>query len=83
MQQNPSTSKGFHDPGESLSVAVCLSVAEAEGVDPVELDLPLSDVIDPDALDRLFLEESGQVSFEYHDYEVTVSGDGSVTLDPL
>ncbi|WP_139136143.1 HalOD1 output domain-containing protein [Haladaptatus sp. W1] len=50
---------------------------------------PLYDVIDPDALDRLFAptqtgtERHGTVTFYYCDYQVTVNGDRTVDLDPI
>lgn len=62
-------------------------VADREGTDPMELRPPLYDVIDPEALNALFaptsrgrLRESGQVSFEYLGYDVTVRGDGDVSV---
>lgn len=68
----------------SLSRRVIERVADAEGVDPKALDPPLYDVIDPDALDRLFVDggtgENGRVVFEYAGYEVHVSTDGQVDL---
>lgn len=38
----------------SLSEKVVEEVAAAENVEPEDLDVPLFDVIDPDALDQLF-----------------------------
>lgn len=61
-------------------------VAEAEGVSPEELTPPLFEVIDPDALDQLFGNTAtagrmeGQVIFTYSGYEITVSGDGYVSV---
>lgn len=39
---------------ESLSQTIVYAVAEAKGVDPVDLTERLYDCVDPDALDRLF-----------------------------
>jgi hypothetical protein len=39
---------------ESLTTTVVRAVADAKGVDPLELEECLYDVIDPDALERLF-----------------------------
>jgi hypothetical protein len=39
---------------DSLGFAVVTAVAEAKGVDPMELEPPLASVIDPDALNSLF-----------------------------
>lgn len=71
----------------SLSHAVVQAVAEAERVDPLELTPPLYEVIDSDALDRLFAvtpthhRTDGEVSFSYNGYGVTVRGDGSVSVE--
>ena len=70
---------------EPLSQAVVDAVARAEGVDPLELDAPLYEAVDPDALDALFQTEAaavdGRIAFQYYGYEVTVTGDGLVALD--
>lgn len=74
------------------SRAVLEAVADAEGVPPEELRPPTCDplhtAIDPEALDALFAEQvsgtprmSGTVSFHYCGYRVTVTGDGTVTLE--
>ncbi|MFC7230203.1 HalOD1 output domain-containing protein [Saliphagus sp. GCM10025308] len=67
--------------------AVVELVADREGTDPMELQPPLYDVIDPEALNALFAptsrgrpRESGQVSFEYLGYDVTVRGNGDVSV---
>ncbi|WP_266081319.1 HalOD1 output domain-containing protein [Haladaptatus caseinilyticus] len=50
---------------------------------------PLYDVIDPDALDRLFVPtqtgtgRQGTVTFQYCGYQVTVNSDRTVDLDPI
>lgn len=63
------------------SLAVVEAVAEAEGVDPADLDPPLARVIDPDALDALFTDgSSGWMTFHYSGYAVTVHADGSVDV---
>jgi hypothetical protein len=65
-------------------------VAAATGVDPVDLDEPLSDVVDPDALDALFSGRhpedgtaGGYTSFVYHGCRVTVDADGFVSVTVL
>ncbi len=67
---------------ERVSDAVVRAVAGAEGVDPVDLDVRLYDVLDPDALDRLFRGDStvGRVEFTYTGYEVAVHADGRLEL---
>lgn len=72
------------DRSESLSQVVVEAVASAEGVDPLDLEVPLYEAVDPDALDALFQSGTtveGRVEFEYYGYEVAVTGDGCVTLD--
>ncbi|SFB71365.1 hypothetical protein SAMN05444422_101408 [Halobiforma haloterrestris] len=65
--------------GESPSVTVVRAIAIREGVDPVELDPPLHEVVDPSALNCLF-QENGRSSdhlaleFTYDTYRVRVTG---------
>lgn len=75
---------------EKPSTKVVRAVAAYEGVAPSEFDEPLYDVIDLEALDSLFTERpngasraDGHVAFTYGDYQVTVSSDGRVDVDPL
>lgn len=65
------------------SMTVVSTVAEREGVDPMDLQPPLWDRVDPDALDRLFADRNGglTVEFEYLTYTVRVEADGEVTVD--
>ena len=65
---------------DSLSQAIILAVADAEGVDPVDLP-PLSEAIEPECLDRLLSGHEGQVRFDYHGYSVTVDHRGVVDLE--
>lgn len=62
--------------------AVVSAVAEAEGVDPVDLPA-LYETIDPEALNDLFLSDPGTaitVEFRYAGYSVTVRGGGTVEV---
>lgn len=70
---------------DSASESVVESVAAREGVDPLDLDVPLFDVIDPDALDRLVrsaVDGGGRppirIAFTYYGYDVIVTSDGLV-----
>lgn len=68
------------------SVAVSEAVAEATGTDPRE-GPPLYDYVDTDALNALLTESTGDsealfVTFEYDGHEVTVGGDGTVSVAP-
>lgn len=72
-----------------ISQSVIEAVAEAEQIDPVELSPTLFQIVDPDALDEIFASVStddqreGQVVFTYIGYEVTVSSEGVVSVEPL
>ena len=63
------------------SDAVLEVVAAVEGCDPTELDVPLYECIDPDALDAVVDSPlSRRIRFTYHGYELAVDGDGTVTV---
>jgi hypothetical protein len=58
------------------------AVAEEEGCDPAELIPRLHDVVDPDALDRVFADyEFGYVAFSYGGHEVTLYANGEVVVE--
>lgn len=67
----------------SLSVTVVEAVATAERVDPVDLVSPLADAVDPDALDVLFRNGTGRISFDYCGYRISVEATGAVAVSPL
>lgn len=70
-----------------LSEAVITAVADAKGVDPLDLG-PLYDVIDPDALNQILPRSVGRppislkVSFTMEGCEVVVHEDGEVIVTP-
>lgn len=70
---------------DAPSTAVIMAVAEARGVDPVDLDCRLADVVDPDALDRLFSDDrlrassTPELAFTLGHCSVTVHEDGSAS----
>lgn len=70
---------------ESVSETVVSAVAEATDVDPLALDPRLYEVIDPDALDRLFNEaqSEGRVGFTMAGCQVSVHADDHVVVVPL
>jgi hypothetical protein len=77
-----------HDPEEGrLSTTVVFAVASLENRAAEEME-PLADSVDPEALDRLFApvggseRASGSVTFPFAGYAVTVSADGTVSLEP-
>ena len=70
------------------SELVIEAIAEQAGVDPLEFDVPLGEVVDPDALDSMFdpqydePRKRGRVEFTYQEYRVTVVSDRSgVSVD--
>ena len=68
-----------------LSEKVVETVAEREGVDPVDLGPRLYRAVDPDALDQLFSSSQRTdadlvVSFTYSGYEVVVRSDGELLV---
>lgn len=73
------------DQGDPVSVTVARSVADAEGVSPLELE-PLGSVVDTDALNRLVNSETSSgpairsIEFTYEGYGVTVHEDGHVEV---
>lgn len=74
----------------SLTSRIAEKVAESEGVEPTELQPPLYEVIDPDALNAVFADaesdvsrEVGRVEFTYCGYQVVVRSDGQVSVTEL
>lgn len=71
---------------EQVSLAVVDAVAERLDVPPGDVEPPLNDVVDPDALDALFAPTSngdprtarGAVKFTYANQRVEVRADGTV-----
>jgi len=70
---------------DRASEAVIQAVAEAKGIDPLELD-PLYGRIDLDAVDRLFASTdvpAGRLTFEVAGCRVRVRADGQVSATLL
>jgi hypothetical protein len=65
---------------EDVTSAVVSALAAHENVATDELTPPLYDVIDPEALEDLFRNTSGSVTFEYGEYEVTVDDEHTVEV---
>lgn len=58
-------------------------IAEREGVSPLDLETPLYEAVDPDALDALLTEEGGaakEIVFAYTGYDVQATSRGEVTI---
>ncbi|MFB6080233.1 MAG: HalOD1 output domain-containing protein [Haloferacaceae archaeon] len=69
--------------GNQVVAVVIETIAEAEGVDPMNLEYVLNDYVDADAL-RLLADgrnTSWRLSFETPDHDVSVTGDGWVCID--
>lgn len=67
------------------SVEIVREIANREGVDPCDLETPLYDVLDPEALDSLVAHAGSDrenanpnVEFSYLGYRVTIQSPGSV-----
>ncbi|SDF55428.1 HalOD1 output domain-containing protein [Halorientalis regularis] len=72
------------DDPDSLTDTIVNTVAEARGVDGMELSELLNDVLDPDALARVLASGSGTVTvtFTLDGQSVTVDSEGSVIVEP-
>ena len=70
---------------DSLTNAVVTAVAEARGIDRMEVPEPLGDVLDADALVRVLVSGSGSetvtVDFTLGGQAVTVDSDGAVVVE--
>lgn len=67
-----------------VTARIVSTVAEREGVDPVALDSPLYEAVDPDALAALAnstTETQLTISFNYAGYRVTVIADDELVVD--
>lgn len=60
----------------SPSIQLVETIADIEGIDPIELDFVLADAIDPHALDALLDHDGGEVVVEF-----TVGGHEVVATD--
>lgn len=58
--------------GEDIVVETIRAMAAAKGIHHTDLDVPIGDVMDPDALTRLFTTDS---TTPYHEVSVSVSLD--------
>ncbi|MCU4751351.1 hypothetical protein OB919_05040 [Halobacteria archaeon AArc-curdl1] len=70
-------------PETPLSMQVIQAVADHKGIDPLELSTPLYYSLDPEALDSVFQDTTGHLTFEYDGYTVTVDSSGAIDLDQL
>lgn len=61
------------------------TIAQALGLDAQADSIPIHDQIDPDALNALFTDTSGDayVSFPIYDARVTIRSDGHIEVQPV
>lgn len=81
MSKVESSTKSEITAGTTTSTAVLEAVSSASDTPAVDLP-PLYDAVDPDALNSLFSAPgtSGEISFRYAGYTVTVSADRTVEV---
>ena len=79
-QRASDTAVSTRSAGQTVGETVVAAVTDYKGIDELELDPPLYEAIDPDALDVLLKESRGSVQFDYWGCTVTVSHDGVVTV---
>lgn len=73
-------------PRVPTSLTIVEAVAAQEGVDPMELEPPLFDVMDPEALEALLstgatAKSNVTVAFEWADYDIVVGSDGTLIVE--
>jgi hypothetical protein len=68
----------------SVALRVLRRVADRHGCDPVDLEPPLVDRIDPEALEAIYAAEGANatVTFDYAGHRVRVDGRDGVTVEP-
>ena len=67
-----------------VTVQIVSAIAEREGIDPMNLEPPLYDAIDPDALTAITDADPAvelTLSFNYAGYRVTVIADNEVVVE--
>ncbi|MBX0304197.1 HalOD1 output domain-containing protein [Haloarcula salinisoli] len=67
----------------TVSERVIHTIADRDGISPLDISPPLFDAVDPDALDRLCGDSDVTVAFEFAGYRVTVRDGSRVELTPL
>lgn len=68
----------------NVTVRIVSAIAEREGIDPMALEPPLYDAIDPDALTAITEADPATeltLSFNYAGYRVTVIADGEPIVE--
>lgn len=85
----PTNHYSYHDPDGSatFSATVVHALADVMSADVTDVEFTLYDVIDPDALDRLFARSTddappSHLAFTVENYQVTVYSDGEIVITP-
>lgn len=70
------------DGDSNLGYRIVTEVARLERTDPLDLEAPLYEAVDVDAMATLLYSADGDasVTFRYCGHHVTVDGDGAVTV---
>ncbi len=88
-EQHANAYHSYHEPGNGgIGTTIMDALTSISEQSPSELG-PLNDVIDPDALDRLFHSQpdgrprgSGYIHFSIQNYEVSVHSSGHISITP-
>lgn len=76
-----------YDPSEhTLGVRVIEAIGDVAGVDETEITTPLSEAVDPEALNALFADSvGGVVQFQFNEYTITITvsedGTGQISIE--
>lgn len=60
---------------EAPSTAAVLAVADATGMEPLELSPPLHAFVDPDAMDAIVVDGDNRITFDAYGHRVVVASD--------
>lgn len=71
----------------SLTEVIVQQIADLEGVEPLDLETPLYDAVDPEAVESLLTDattgerrEHIRVKFQYYGYDIIVDGEGEIAI---
>ena len=67
---------------DPVTIRIITEIADEKGIDQAEMP-PLYDTVDPNALENLFRDGSGKVTFEYADHIVEVDHRLAVEVTPF
>lgn len=72
---------------DSLTQEIVQKIADLEGVEPLDLETPLYEAIDPEALEALLTDtitgerrDNVSVEFQYYGYDIVVDSDGEIAI---